>query len=76
MGAIAANNPGRPIPGSKVLGFQGINATNAWLLANPERTTAIVHFLLDDPTSPATTTLSYSLQTNSSIKVGRGAGPA
>lgn len=38
------NNPGRPISADRVLRFDNVSATNAWLLANPERVVGGVHF--------------------------------
>ncbi len=60
---MRANNPGREIPADRVLGFADINAVNQWLLGNPERTTAVVHFREEQPGGP----LGFSLQTNSTV---------
>ena len=41
---IRLNNPGRAIPEQSVIGFESIEAANAYLLANPERVPGGVHF--------------------------------
>lgn len=66
MQGIQLYNPGRQIPESRVRGFGSMDEVNAWLLANPERTTAIVHFTEEDSGAVA-----YSLQTNSSVGAAR-----
>ncbi|GAB4824042.1 hypothetical protein N2152v2_011088 [Parachlorella kessleri] len=65
--SIRANNPGRPISPDAVQGFADIDSVNAWLLDNPERTTAIVHF--QEQSSGA---LDFSLQTNTTLKFFKG----
>ena len=41
---MQASNPGRPIPGDKVLGFATPSDVNDWLTLNPERVLGGVHF--------------------------------
>eukprot|EP00271_Cylindrocystis_brebissonii_P002761 TRINITY_DN13562_c0_g1_i1.p1 TRINITY_DN13562_c0_g1~~TRINITY_DN13562_c0_g1_i1.p1 ORF type:complete len:960 (+),score=162.56 TRINITY_DN13562_c0_g1_i1:682-3561(+) len=63
---LTANNPGRPIPSSKVLGFATPDDVDAWLLQNPYRSTGALHFRITDAG------LGYGLQTNSTAKSYRG----
>ena len=56
---IRANNPGRPIPASSVLGLASQGDVNAYLLANPEQTPGAVHFLVDTGTA---TNINFLLQ--------------
>eukprot|EP00475_Leptophrys_vorax_P029658 TRINITY_DN4376_c0_g2_i5.p1 TRINITY_DN4376_c0_g2~~TRINITY_DN4376_c0_g2_i5.p1 ORF type:complete len:983 (+),score=58.52 TRINITY_DN4376_c0_g2_i5:142-3090(+) len=65
---ISANNPGRPIDfATQVLGFATPADVDAWLLANPYKTTGVLHFAFT-PTGA----LGYGLQTNSTVKSQRG----
>lgn len=44
MPFMMSSNPGRPIAADRVLRFDNVSTTNAWLLANPERVVGGVHF--------------------------------
>ncbi|XP_062168317.1 ABC transporter A family member 2-like isoform X2 [Alnus glutinosa] len=57
---IMANNPGRPIPESKVQSFGTPSEVDAWLLSNPMRCPGALHFVERNAT-----VISYGIQTNS-----------
>jgi hypothetical protein len=74
---MRTSNPGRPIPASSVLGFASIAAANAFLLANPERAPAGVHFLVGDNApgavaGAAAAGINYVLQVNATVKYFKG----
>uniref|UniRef100_A0A2N9H431 ABC transporter domain-containing protein n=1 Tax=Fagus sylvatica TaxID=28930 RepID=A0A2N9H431_FAGSY len=60
ISSIIANNPGRPIPQSKVLSFRTPTEVDAWLVSNPMRCPGALHFAERNAT-----VISYSIQTNS-----------
>lgn len=61
------NNPGRPIPADRVLGFASRQDSNAFLLANlGRRVNGAVHF------NASGAAVSYVLQTNSTVRKGTG----
>uniref|UniRef100_A0A803M190 ABC transporter domain-containing protein n=1 Tax=Chenopodium quinoa TaxID=63459 RepID=A0A803M190_CHEQI len=60
--AIMANNPGRPIPPSKVKSFKNQNETDAWFLNNPAVSPGALHLV-----DRNTTVISYGIQPNSSV---------
>ncbi|CAH1419862.1 unnamed protein product [Lactuca virosa] len=64
---IRANNPGRPIPSTKVKSFRSKNDVDAWLVANPMKCPGALHFLERNAT-----VISYGLQTNSTPAGKRG----
>ncbi|KAJ4974684.1 hypothetical protein NE237_007858 [Protea cynaroides] len=64
---IMTNNPGRPIPSSKVLSFGTPNEVNDWLLNEPMRCPGALHFVEYN-----STIISYGLQTNSTSVAKRG----
>ncbi|XP_071717353.1 ABC transporter A family member 2-like [Rutidosis leptorrhynchoides] len=64
---IRANNPGRPIPASKVKSFRIKNDVDAWLFANPMTCPGALHFV-----ERSSTVISYGLQTNSTPVAKRG----
>lgn len=66
VNAIRANN-GRVIGEDRVQGFESIDAANAWLLENPERTAGGLHF-----NETSATTIDFVLQMNSTVKFFRG----
>ena len=67
---IRLNNPGRAIPEQSVIGFESIEAANAYLLANPERVPGGVHFLVDDPAAGAASdSVDFVLVSNTTVKV-------
>ena len=63
--SIRLNNAGRVIPEESVIGFESIEAANAYLLANPERVPGGVHFLLDDAASGS---VDFVLVSNTTVK--------
>uniref|UniRef100_A0ACD5X2C7 Uncharacterized protein n=1 Tax=Avena sativa TaxID=4498 RepID=A0ACD5X2C7_AVESA len=65
--AIRANNPGRPIPSNKVLGFRTPDEVDAWLFQNPMRCPGALHFQDINATQ-----LTYGIQTNSTPVARRG----
>ncbi|KAJ3683352.1 hypothetical protein LUZ60_013579 [Juncus effusus] len=65
--AIMKNNPGRPIPASKVKSFDTSDDVDAWLLENPMRSPGALHFSVKN-----TTVISYGIQTNSTPVARRG----
>ncbi|KAL8225641.1 hypothetical protein R6Q57_018198 [Mikania cordata] len=64
---IRANNPGRPIPSTKVRSFQTKNDVDAWLLVNPMICPGALHFVVRN-----SNVISYGLQTNSTPIAKRG----
>ena len=56
-----------PIAEDKVMGFESLEAANVWLLANPQRTAAGVHFAVTSPTN-----IDFTLQANTTTKTFRG----
>eukprot|EP00249_Psilotum_nudum_P021774 c28239_g1_i1 orf=514-3321(-) len=64
---IMKNNPGRPIPSSKVLGFATTKDVNKWLLANRLRCTGALHF-----EERRSSVIAYGIQTNSTSQAKRG----
>ncbi|EFN57675.1 hypothetical protein CHLNCDRAFT_57211 [Chlorella variabilis] len=60
---MQASNPGRPIPGDKVLGFATPSDVNDWLTLNPERVLGGVHFSEEGPTQ-----VDFLLQVNTSVQ--------
>ena len=63
MRAIRLNNPGRPIPRARVLGFPSLEAANAYELANPQ-TVAGGLFFQRDPQG----NLAFVVQSNSTVR--------
>ncbi|XP_074292563.1 ABC transporter A family member 2-like [Silene latifolia] len=63
---IRSNNPGRPIPESKVKSFRTEEEVDEWLLSNPMHSPGALHFKEQNGT------ISYGLQTNSSVVFVRG----
>ena len=61
--AIRLNNPGRPIPRARVLGFPSVEAANAYELANPQ-TVAGGLFFQRDPLG----NLAFVVQSNSTVR--------
>lgn len=55
-----ANNPGRPIPDTKVKSFATDEEVDEWLFVNQQRVPGALHFLEKN-----STVISYGLQTNS-----------
>ncbi|KAF3436036.1 hypothetical protein FNV43_RR23128 [Rhamnella rubrinervis] len=68
VGAIMANNPGRPIPSSKVKQFRTKDEVDEWLLRNQMHCPGALHF-----TEINATVISYGVQTNSTSVEIRGA---
>lgn len=64
---IMANNPGRPIPPSKVRSFATEAEVDAWLLSNPMYCPGALHFVEQNET-----VISYGVQTNSTAVQKRG----
>ncbi|KAF5459766.1 hypothetical protein F2P56_019686 [Juglans regia] len=64
---IMANNPGRPIPSTKVQSFRTPNDVDAWLVNNPMRCPGALHFVQRNATI-----ISYGIQTNSTPAAVRG----
>ncbi|KAL2340805.1 hypothetical protein Fmac_008745 [Flemingia macrophylla] len=64
---IMSNNPGRPIPPSKVRSFRDKNEVDEWLFDNPMRCPGALHFVQRNDT-----VISYGLQTNSTSLPRRG----
>lgn len=62
-----ANNPGRPIPASKVQSFGTPSEVDAWLVSNPMRCPGALHFVERNAT-----VISYGIQTNSTPVIMRG----
>ncbi|KAL0019978.1 hypothetical protein WJX79_005180 [Trebouxia sp. C0005] len=67
VAGIQANNPGRVIPNSKVMGFADRVAANNFMTLNPNKVTAAVH--LDVTSAEA---VGFTLQTNSTPKFFKG----
>ncbi|CAO2206628.1 unnamed protein product [Urochloa humidicola] len=65
--AIRRNNPGRPIPAEKVLGFRTPDDVDAWLFQNPMRCPGALHFQDINATQ-----IKYGIQTNSTPVARRG----
>lgn len=70
---IRTNNPGRPISEDSIIGFESIDAANAFLAENPERVLGGVHFLLDETASLTTapSPIDFVLLSNVTVKVFR-----
>lgn len=64
---IRANNPGRPIPKSKVRSFETEAEVDEWLLANPMLCPGALHFVERNASI-----ISYGIQTNSTAVQKRG----
>ncbi|XP_030937865.1 ABC transporter A family member 2-like isoform X2 [Quercus lobata] len=64
---IMANNPGRPIPLTKVMSFRTPRDVDAWLLSDPMRCPGALHLAQRNAT-----VISYSIQTNSTPVAVRG----
>ncbi|XP_050255430.1 ABC transporter A family member 2-like [Quercus robur] len=64
---IMANNPGRPIPQTKVKSFRTPSDVDAWLMSDPMRCPGALHFAQRN-----STVISYSIQTNSTPVAVRG----
>ncbi|OVA13315.1 ABC transporter-like [Macleaya cordata] len=64
---IMANNPGRPIPPSKVKSFGTPDEVDVWLFNDPMRCPGALHFVERNAT-----VISYGLQTNSTPVIQRG----
>ncbi|CAI5957490.1 unnamed protein product [Closterium sp. NIES-64] len=64
---ISANNPGRPINSSRIIGFANPSDVDVWLLAHPMRTPGALHFAFTEKGD-----LGFAVQTNSTSKVRRG----
>lgn len=62
-----SNNPGRPIPASKVKSFSDKMEVDSWLLSNPMHCPGALHFAEKN-----STVFSYGLQTNSTAVQKRG----
>ena len=62
--SMRANNPGRAIPASRVLGFSSTSAVDAWLYSNPRSTPGAVHFNV----SADRKTIGFGLQVNGTAK--------
>ncbi|PKI78010.1 ABC transporter A family member 2-like isoform X2 [Punica granatum] len=67
VNAIRANNPGRPIPASKVLSFSTADEVDRWLYEHPMRCPGALHFAEKNDSM-----ISYGLQTNSTPAMKRG----
>ncbi|KAL5220999.1 hypothetical protein ABZP36_025712 [Zizania latifolia] len=65
--AIRRNNPGRPIPADKVLGFRTPDEVDSWLFDNPMRCPGALHFQDINATQ-----IKYGIQTNSTPVARRG----
>ncbi|KAG6632961.1 hypothetical protein I3843_12G015800 [Carya illinoinensis] len=64
---IMANNPGRPIPSTKVQSFRTPSDVDTWLVNNPMRCPGALHFVQRNATI-----ISYGIQTNSTPAAVRG----
>nr|DAD31187.1 TPA_asm: hypothetical protein HUJ06_010038 [Nelumbo nucifera] len=67
VASIMANNPGRPIPSSKVKSFTTPNEVDDWLLNDPMRCPGALHFAEIN-----STVIIYGIQTNSTPIAKRG----
>ncbi|KFK34073.1 hypothetical protein AALP_AA5G099000 [Arabis alpina] len=67
VGAIMANNPGRPISIDRVRSFPGPDEVDKWLIENPLQTPGALHFVERNAT-----VFSYGIQTNSTPEMNRG----
>ncbi|KAG2679192.1 hypothetical protein I3760_11G039700 [Carya illinoinensis] len=67
VNGIMVNNPGRPIPSTKVQSFRTPYEIDAWLLSNPMRCPGALHFVQRNAT-----VISYGIQTNSTPAAVRG----
>lgn len=67
VGRIMDNNPGRPIPASKVKSFGDKAQVDTWLFSNPMHCPAALHFAQKNDT-----VISYGIQTNSTSVAKRG----
>ncbi|KAM7269434.1 hypothetical protein ACFE04_024931 [Oxalis oulophora] len=67
VSSIMANNPGRPIPTSKVLSFITKEDVDTWLYDHPQMCPGALHF-----TDVNSTFISYGIQTNSTSVSKRG----
>ncbi|KAL8130679.1 hypothetical protein V2J09_019834 [Rumex salicifolius] len=64
---IRTNNPGRPIPSSKVISFATADEVDTWLFNNPMRCPGALHFV-----DVNRTVISYGVQTNSTSVAKKG----
>ncbi|KAK7317242.1 hypothetical protein RJT34_01301 [Clitoria ternatea] len=64
---IMNNNPGRPIPPSKVKSFRDKDEVDAWLFSNPMHVPGAIHFVEKNGS-----VISYGIQTNSTSLQRRG----
>lgn len=69
--SIRLNNPGRQIDENSILGFESIDAANAFLADNPERVLGGVHFLFDEGQAPGEAPVDFVLVSNVTVKVFR-----
>ncbi|KAL5544416.1 hypothetical protein UlMin_008200 [Ulmus minor] len=67
VNAIMANNPGMPIPSSKVKSFRTAAEVDEWLNVNPMYCPGALHFMERNAT-----VISYGIQTNSTLVPKRG----
>ncbi|XP_042947784.1 ABC transporter A family member 2-like isoform X1 [Carya illinoinensis] len=67
VNGIMVNNPGRPIPSTKVQSFRTPYEIDAWLFSNPMRCPGALHFVQRNAT-----VISYGIQTNSTPAAVRG----
>ncbi|KAL1203812.1 ABC transporter A family member 9 [Cardamine amara subsp. amara] len=67
VSAIMANNPGRPIPTTKVQSFKKPEEVDAWFMSHPLQVPGALHFVEKNATI-----ISYGIQTNSSSGTKRG----
>ncbi len=66
--SMRINNPGRPIDEESILGFESIDAANAFLADNPERVLGGVHFLFDEQNA-GEAPVDFVLVSNVTVKV-------
>ncbi|KAM6594096.1 hypothetical protein CsatA_001799 [Cannabis sativa] len=67
VGSIMENNPGRPIPSTKVMSFESTAEVDEWLFSNPMMTPGALHF-----SELNASVISYGIQTNSTPLEKRG----
>ncbi|XP_060204668.1 ABC transporter A family member 2-like [Lycium barbarum] len=67
VSGMMANNPGRPIPSSKVLSFETQDEVDEWFFKNPMRCPGALHFAERNASI-----ISYGIQTNSTSVAKRG----
>lgn len=71
VNSMRLNNPGRPINEDAILGFESIDAANAYLADNPERVLGGVHFLFNAEQSVDEAPVDFVLVSNVTVKVFR-----